>query len=199
MVKKIGDAFLFEVAYKKPNVVFEESFEYENIFNMGWEFQETEENLNNGTGYLNTTFSKYVYDGQRSAVITAKKDAGVFYADWMYRKVYVWNASNIDFCFYINASEGFHPPDGVSIYIYDQSWERCVRFMTPDQPFSGNESTILLQKSVGFFKFNLSRIWVQRYNSTLPTAFFVVIQNVDFDGTENIAYIDHIRVEVNDR
>jgi len=199
LVKKIGGAFLFEVAYKNPNVVFEESFEYENIVNMGWEFHETEENVSNGTGYLNTTFSKCTYNGQRSAVITAKKDAGAFYADWMYRKVYVWNASNIDFCFYINASEGFQSPDGISIYIYEPSWERYVRFMTPDQPCNGNESIILLQKSVGFFQFNLSRIWVQQYNSTLPTAFLVVIQNVDFDGIENVAYIDYIRVEVNDR
>lgn len=178
LTKKIGNAYLFEVLYEKPEVVLEDSFEYANIYDMGWKFSAAEGYQYKGSGNVSTN-SSYAYDGNRSLVITAKNEGGLFYTDWVYRTIYIWDTSNVTLSFYINATAGFSPPDKLSICICDTSWNRSISLPASIRP-----------------PYNISDIWKNAYNSTLPTAFFIRIQNIDFDGVENVGYIDHIVVRV---
>jgi hypothetical protein len=197
ITKKIGNAYLFEVLYEKPEVVLRDSFEYGDISDMGWKFGIAEGHLYSGSGYVSTN-SSYAYDGNRSLVIAAKNEGGLLYANWIYRKIYVWDTSNITLSFYINASAGFSSPDELSICVYDTSWNRSICFVTPNCLRAESDSTIILQNSVDFLSFNISEIWQETHNSTLPTTFFIRIQNIDFDGVENVGYVDNIVVRVSD-
>lgn len=194
LTKKIGNAYLFEVLYENPKIVFEDSFEYANISSMGWKFSIAEGHLYSGSGYVSTN-SSYAYYGNRSLVIAAKNEGGLLYTHWIYRKIYVWDTSNITLSFYLNASTGFSSPDELSICICNTSWNQSIRFVTPNCLRAESNSTIMLQNSVDF-SFNISEIWQKTYNSTLPTTFYTKIQNIDFDGIENVGYIDHIVVRV---
>jgi len=197
ITKKIGNAYLFEVLYEKPEVVLRDSFEYGNISDMGWKFGIVEGHLYSGSGYVSTN-SSYAYDGNRSLVTAAKNEGGLLYVNWIYRKIYVWDTSNITLSFYINASAGFSSPDELSICVYDTSWNRSICFVTPNCLRVESDSTIILQNSVDFFSFNISEIWQETHSSTLPTTFFIRIQNIDFDGVENVGYVDNIVVRVSD-
>lgn len=197
LTKKIGNAYLFEVLYEKPEVVFEDGFEYANISDMGWRFGFAEGSPYLGYGYVSTD-SSYAYNGNRSLLITAKNGGMSLYTNWIYRTIYAWDTSNITLSFYINASVGFSPSDELSIHISNTSWNRSICFVTPNCLHAESNSTIILQDSVGFFSFNISEIWQKAHDSTFPTTFYIRLQNIDFDSVENIGYIDHIVVRVDD-
>jgi len=197
LTKKIGNAYLFEVLYEKPEVVFEDGFEYANISDMGWRFGFAEGSPYPGYGYVSTD-SSYAYNGNRSLLITAKNGGMSLYTNWIYRTIYAWDTSNITLSFYINASVGFSPSDELSIHISNTSWNRSICFVTPNCLHAESNSTIILQDSVGFFSFNISEIWQKAYDSTFPTTFYIRLQNIDFDSVENVGYIDHIVVRVDD-
>lgn len=44
------------------------------------------------------------------------------------------------------------------------------------------------------FCFDLSNGWREKFNSSLPNPFILEFVNYDFDGFENIAYVDNITV-----
>jgi len=196
LTKKVGDAYLFEVLYEEPNVVLKDSFEYEVVSDMGWSFISNTATLHNGTGQASTNSSQ-PFEGQRSLVLTAKKDSGTFYENWIYRNVYVWNSSNVVLNLYLNASAGFQPPDGINIYVSDSSWNEFIRFATPGQLFGENEPAVSINFN-GWLSFDISQIWGQFHNSTLPNPFLLTIHNIDFDGVENVAFLDSVTVTIGD-
>lgn len=195
LIKKVGNAYLFEVLYKKPEVVYEDSFEYTNVHDMGWVHINVEGCQFKGSGYVSTN-STYSFNGAHNLVITAKNEGGLLYANEIYRKIYVWDASNVTLTFYINATDGYSPPDVLSISICDTSWNQSICFTTPKSLYAEHNSTIVLPTSVGLFSYNISDIWQKTYNATLPTTFFIKIQNIDFDCVENVGYVDDISVKV---
>lgn len=195
LIKKVGAAYLFEVLYGKPEVVYKDSFEYTNVYDMGWQFINAEGCQFKGSGYVSTN-SSYTYNGTHNLVITAKNEGGLFYANRIYRTIYIWDTSNVTFSFYINATAGFSPPDALSISIWNTSWNQSICFTTPDSLYAEHNSTIILPASIGLFSYNISAIWQKTHNATLPTRFFITIQNIDFDGVENVGYVGDILVKV---
>jgi hypothetical protein len=197
LIKKTGSAYLFEVLYGKPEVVYKDGFEYTNVYDMGWKFINAEGCQFKGSGYVSTN-SSYTYNGTHNLVITAKNEGGLFYANGIYRTIYIWDTSNVTLSFYINATAGFSPPDALSICICDTSWNQSICFTTPNSLYAEHNSTIVLPASVGLFSYNISDIWQKTYNAMLPTTFFITIQNIDFDGVENVGYVGDISVKVGD-
>jgi len=195
LVKKTGNAYLFEVLYEKPKVPYEDSFEYTNVYDMGWEFLNAEWCQSRGSGYVSIN-SSYIYCGAHNLVITAKNERGLFYTNGIYRKIYIWDASNVALGFWIDATVGFSPPDALIICIYDTSWNQSICFTTPNSLYAEHNSTTVLPAPAGFFSYNVSDIWQKTYNSMLPTTFFITIQNIDFDGAENVGYVGDISVEI---
>ncbi|MDH5792997.1 MAG: hypothetical protein OEZ18_00330 [Candidatus Bathyarchaeota archaeon] len=195
LIKKVGNAYLFEVLYKKPEVVYEDSFEYTNVYDMGWVHINVEGCQFKGSGYVSTN-STYSCNGAHNLVITAKNEGGLLYANEIYRKIYVWDISNVTLSFYINATDGYSPPDVLCICIYDTLWNKSICFATPNSLYARDNSTTVLPASLGNFSYNISNIWQKIYSTMLPTTFFITIRNIDFDCIENIGHIGDISVKV---
>lgn len=197
LINKMGNAYLFEVLYGKPEVVYEDSFEYMNVYDMGWKLLNAEGCQFRGSGHVSSN-SSYTNNGTHNLIITAKNEGGLFYANGIYRTIYIWDTSNVTLSFYINATAGFSQPDALSICICDTSWNQSICFTTPNSSYAERNSTIVLPAAVGLFSYNISDIWQKTYDTLLPTTFFITIQNTDFDGAENIGYVGDISVKVGD-
>jgi len=195
LVKKVGNAYLFAFSCRYPEVAFQDDFEYDGPTETGWEFYIYPEC--EGTGFGEATISSnHAYHGNKSLMITAKKDEEGYYACWAHKKVYVWDVSNMILSFYINATSGFNSDlDHSAVIVTDTSWQHEIAISTPYANISSE--CIELPDSQGFFEFNLSGIWHQKYNSELPTEFYICLQNFDADGIENIAFFDYITLVCN--
>ncbi len=196
LVKKVGNASLFGFSCKYPEVAFQDDFEYDSPTETGWEFYiypECEE-----TGFGEATISpNHAYHGNKSLMITAKRDEEGYYACWTHKKIYVWDASNMTLSFYVNATSGFNSDlDHSAVIVTDTSWQREITISTSYANISSEY--IELPDFQGFFEFNLSEIWHQKYNSELPTEFYICLQNFDADGIKNIAFFDYITLVCKD-
>jgi len=195
LVMKVGNAYLFAVSCKYPEVAFQDDFEYHSPDETGWNFYVAEES--EGTGFGETTItSNHTYHGNKSLVITAKRDTEWYYACGVHKNVQVWDASNVTLSFYLNATSGFiNDLDYSAVIVADTSREHRITLSTPHAYIS--PQYIELPDSQGFFQFNLSEIWRQKHNSTLPTNFSICLQNFDADGMENIVFFDYITLICN--
>lgn len=196
LVNKVGNAYLFAFSCKYPNVAFQDDFEYDSPDETGWEFYVAKECEGIGFGEA-TISSNHAYHGDKSLMITAKRDREEYYVCWVYKKVYVWDTSNVTLSFYLNATSGFNNDlDHSALVVADTSWQRAITLSTPYANISSEY--IELPDLQGFFEFNLSEIWHRKYNSALPTDFYIQLQNLDADGIENMAFFDYITLVCND-
>jgi len=190
LIKNIGNAYLFAFTYTDPNVFFYDDFEYPNISEGVWHFFVPKELEGNGTGHALLS-SDYAPHGARSFMITAEKSRGLYYANWVYRKIYLWDASNITLSFYMNATTS-SPYDFVAVIVSDDSWDKKLYFASPNlHPW---EEMIKLSASQGLFTFNLSQIWRERFSSALTTSVYIEVQIVDFDGIKDSGFVDYITI-----
>ena len=197
LVNKVGNAYLFAFSCKYPEVVFQDGFEYESPTETGWEFYVAKECEETGFGEA-TISSNHAYHGNKSLMVTAaKKDKEGYYVYWVYKKVYVWDTSNVTLSFYLNATSGFHNDlDHSAVIVTDTSWQRTITLSTP---YANTSSEYVeLSDSQGFFEFNLSEIWYRKYNSALPTDFYICLENFDADGIKNTVFFDYITLVCND-
>jgi len=196
LVNKTGSAYLFAFSCKYPEVAFQDDFEYESPLETGWEFYVAKECEGMGFGEA-TISSDHAYHGNRSLMITAKRNKEGYYVCGVYKKVYAWDASNITLAFYLNATSGFdNDLDHSVVIVADASWQRQITLSTPYANIS--LEYIQFPDSQGLFEFNLREIWYQKYNSTLPTDFYICLQNFDANGVENIVFFDYITLVCND-
>lgn len=197
LVRKVGNAYLFAFSYKYAEVAFQDDFEYYSATETGWEFYVAKEF--EGTGFGEATISlDHAYHGNKSLMITAeKKDQEGYYVCWVYKKVHVWDTSNVTLSFYLNATSGFNANlDHSAVIVADTSWQRAITISTPYANISSDY--IELPDFQDFFKFNLGETWYQKYDSALPTDFYICLQNFDADGIENIVFFDYITLACND-
>jgi len=196
LVNRTGNAYVFAFSCKYPEVAFQDDFEYDGLTGTGWEFYIPPECEGRGSGEA-TISSDHTYHGNKSLMVTAKKDKEGHYVCWVYKKGYVWDAGNVTLSFYLNATSGFNNNlDHSAVIVADTSWQREMTLSTPYADISSEY--IELSDSQGFFEFNLSEIWHQKHNSTLPADFYICLQNFDADGIENIVFFDYITLMCND-
>lgn len=196
LVNKMGNAYVFAFSCKYPEVAFQDDFEYDSPDETGWEFYIPPECKGKGFGEA-TISSNYTYHGNKSLMITAKRDKEEYYVCWVYKKVYVWDASNMTLSFYLNATNGFNDDlDHSAVIVADISWQHAITISTPYANISSEY--IELPDSQGFFEFDLGEIWYQKYSSALPTDFYICLQNFDADGIKNIVFFDYITLVCND-
>jgi len=81
------------------------------------------------------------------------------------------------------------------VIISDSSWKRQLCFSTSVK-IPLHISPIILNFNEGHYDFNLSEIWNEAHNSSLPDRFFLQILNYDLDGIENVAYVDSVEIKV---
>jgi hypothetical protein len=191
LLKNIGASYLFGVNVKDPDthLIFMDNFECCDLNITGWKMGTSP---SEGFGYANITTERS-YDGVASVKISAKSlDEGFWYS--IYRKIYVPITSNVVLSFYVDAANGFDAMDTFMVIVSDLSWTRQLFFAAI--PNRADTSVVVLPMLQGYFQFDISGLWQEIHNSTLPTSFYLQAFNYDTDGIENVAYIDLIRIEI---
>jgi hypothetical protein len=190
LVKRIDNAYLFEVLYKNESTVLREDFEHEVWNENGWDVWFFGKGQGNATT-ANTT------DTQKSLRITSQciDDS----MSWRYgylvsRSVFVLNDSDVTFSFYLNATEGFNGKDTFAAIISSVYHNQTLIFTTPNGVFQDYARAELLNASNGFFTFDLTNLWRQDYNVSLPNEFILEFMNYDSDGIKNVAFVDNVTV-----
>ncbi len=192
VVKKVGNSYLIEILSTDPGLVFREDFEYGNLADGDWIYHVAGECVGNGTGQA-VISSQYAKHGTSSFMMTAKKTRGWYYANWIYRKVLLPRTVNATLSFYVdaNCSSSY---DFIAIIISDELWKNKVYLTTPN--LHPSENMIQLSAPREFFTFNLSQIWHEKFNSTLPNSIYLEIQMADFDGIRDVGFVDYIVIRV---
>jgi len=198
LVKNFGMAYLFELNYTDPNVVFWDDFEYE-VWNRNlWRV------FSVGQGLGNVSIAEaYGYNGSKCLKIASEMQPTVL--DWYYaygvsREIFVSNASEVRLSFYLNATQGFSRKDTFAVLISNvyRNQSLVVATTNPYGVYENYVGAVVLNGAEGFFEFkgnqSLSALWQERFNSTLPNQFILEFVSWDLDGIENIAYIDNVQI-----
>jgi hypothetical protein len=192
LMKNFGNAYLFHCNYVNTSVVFLDDFEHTDWDQNGWLTQY----VGNGLGNVTIT-SDFGYNSQRSLRITAQAIYTITegrYARSVSREIFLPNDSDVTFSFYVNTVEGFHGKDTFAVVISNIYRNQSVIITTPKGVYEGYRNTRPLDGSVELFSDDLSISWHEFFNSPLPNALILELVNWDFDGVENVAYIDNIKV-----
>jgi hypothetical protein len=189
LIKKIGNAFLFEFSYTDPSKILMDSFEYKSIDYGGWRVGER------GAGAGSATIvGQNAFEGLHSLMLLSRGEGGPYWIS-VYRRVYVPSSSNLTLSFYLKLQSGFGPKDALMIIISDTRWDKQLYFVT-NSKVPTKYAPIHLTSSDGYFEFNISGLWEEFHGEPLPTSFFIQVLNYDADGIENVAYIDAIAISV---
>jgi len=194
LLKNFGNAYLFHCNYVNSNVIFIDDFEHENWEENGWQTQYYGHGLGNATvarGFGRNDSSSLEITAQSVPTIS---DWEMKYAYWVYRDIFVLNNSDVTLSFYLNATEGFGGNDTFAVLISDAQRGQSAVLATPNGVFDSQPSVIKLEPQ-GAFSCNLSRVWQQLFDSSLPSSFVIQFVNYDFDGVKNVAHIDNIKIE----
>lgn len=194
LIKNFGDAYLFELEEYNPDIVLLDDFEYANWGQNGWQ----SDSFGNGLGNV-TVATDSGYNGSRCLRITAQsvptiREWELKYAYWISREIFVLNNSDVALSFYLDATEGFRESDTFAVLISDVEHGQSMVITTPNGVFDGAPGAITMDSRQGLFSYDLSRKWQQVFNSSLPSSFVLQFLNYDFDGIENLVYIDNITI-----
>lgn len=192
LVKRIGNAYLFNFSYSDPHVVFLDDFEHDSWYDYGW--QTCSEGHSSGNVTITTDFG---CDDSRCLRMTSRMVPTV--SEWNYaycvsREIFFQNNSNVTFSFYLNATEGFDGKDTFAVLISNIYHNQSMVITTPNGVYDGCAYAKTLNESEGLFSFDLSASWHQMFISSLPNTFILELVNYDFDGVENVAYIDDVKI-----
>jgi hypothetical protein len=199
--KGFGGSYLFQLSYHCPEFVFLDDFDYINLVaNGGW----TTSSKGCGSGEAETAFLAegdfLVTNSSHETEETALHS--YFYELSVGREIYLWETSNVTLFFGIGQSSGLGDLDAFAFVISNTHLNRSIVIATPDgiyQVLDPNGSrTYTMENFTGSFSLNLSNMWEQVYNATLPTEMYLQVRNVDFDGVPNVVSVDFIEVLCDD-
>ena len=192
MTKNFGNAYLFEFDYTDPDTVFLDDFEHLNWTDYGWQTYSVGNGLSNVTiANSSDIVSEKQLEITSQAVYTVTE---LKHATYVVRDFYVPTASNVSLSFHLNATTGFNGKDTFAIVVSNICRNQSIIISTPNGYYDDYSPLVELESSEGEFKFNLTSIWTQFFNSSFPTTFVMEFTNWDFDGINNSAYIDNITV-----
>jgi hypothetical protein len=192
MTKNFGDAYLFEFNYTDPDTVFLDEFEHLNWTDYGWQTYSVGNGLSNVTiANSSDIVSEKQLEITSQAVYTVTE---LKHATYVVRDFYVPTNSDVSLSFYLNATAGFSGRDTFAIVISNIDRNQSIIISTQNGYYEDYSPLVELESSEGEFKFNLTGIWTQFFNSSFPETFVLEFTNWDFDGVNNSAYIDNIAV-----
>lgn len=195
LIKRFNGSCLFELSYYDPKIVLLDEFDYEHLTDLGWKISSKGE----GIGYAKITS----LNGDNSLLINSTNKVGnnwdsiYSYELQITREVIINNISNVTLSFYINATSGFNQLDAVSIVVSNIWANRSICFATPNGVFQildSNQTKTFTISFVDNSTYNLSKAWIQAFNTSLPNTILLQIRNYDIDGTPNIAFLDSIKI-----
>jgi hypothetical protein len=192
LTKNFTDSYLFKLDIADPNVSFFDDFEHLNWDQNGWKWDQA------GYGFGNVSITKDS-GGSRELTMTARAAPTV--QTWEPKYIYFvegplfsLNSTDVTLSFYLNATEGFSGKDTFAVLVSNLAQSQAVVFLTSNGIFQNYSSTTKISGNQGLFSFDLSKIWQQTYNSSLPQTAVLQFVNYDFDGTQNVVHLDNITV-----
>jgi hypothetical protein len=194
LTKNFKDSYLFKLEEYDPTVTFLEDFEYTPWDRNGWR------NYSWGNGLGNATITNGTgANGSRSLTIKAQavptvREWELRYAYWVEREIFASNDSDVTLSFYLDATEGFGGNDTFALLISNIQSSQTIVIATPKGIFQSYPSAAILDGHRGLFSYNLSKMWRQVFNSSLPQTFVLQLANYDFDGIPSVAHVDNITV-----
>jgi len=193
LVKGFGDAYLFQFSYTQPDLVFFDDFQHEHWDDYGWQA------FPYGNGLTNVTVvNRYSHSSLRQLRITSQASYTVTEfkcAEYIARKFFVNNDSDVTLSFYLNATEGFHEEDTFAAIVSNIGRNQSIVITTPNGVFQGYSHSATLDSSEGTFNFDVSSLWQKAYGSSLPSSIILEFANYDFDGVKNVAYVDDVTIK----
>lgn len=192
LTKNFTDSYLFKLEITDPNVSFFDDFEHLNWNQNGWKSDQA------GYGLGNVSLTKDS-SGSKELTITARAAPTVQnwepkYAYFVERNLYSLSSTDVTLSFYLNATEGFSGKDTFAVLVSNLAQSQAVVFSTSNGIFQNYSSTTKIGGNQGLFSFDLSKIWQQTYNSSLPQTAVLQFVNYDFDGTQNVVHLDNVTV-----
>lgn len=195
LFEDFSNAYMFQFNHKYPNVAFSDDFEYANWFIGGWRAD------SKGAGQRDVTITAdFGYHSQRSLEITAQ--AAITVSEWQYatyisRKIFVLNDSDVSLSFYIDATRGFSGGETFGPIVSNLYANQTRVFARVSGVYENYRYSKSLPESEGLFEFNgNSRLSTLASSLRFITArsFVLELVNWDFDGTQNVAYLDNVAV-----
>jgi hypothetical protein len=196
LVKNFGSAYLFRFNYTDSNIVFLDDFEHARWDENAWQTYCYGHGLSNITIVINFGYGSGRCLRTKVQVVPTAWEWR--YAQCVFREIYVQNNSDVTFSFYLNATEGFHGEDTFAVMVSNIYRNQSIVIATPNSVYDSYAHVISLGGFEGLFEFkgsnSLSSLWHQMFNSSLPSTFILEFLNLDFDGIENVAYIDNVKI-----
>ncbi|MGQ9719529.1 MAG: DUF6541 family protein [Nitrososphaerales archaeon] len=183
LTKRVGEAYLFEFSLEDEHTILQDSFEYNDAFEGGWRV------YHSYFGVFNWDIvQKYPYQGNNTVRIQARSQGSPAWIS-IFRKVYIPESSNVSLSVYLKPEKGFGPQDSLMLIVSDVSYINNIYlyYMKGDS---------LLSQKEGYFEFNLSELWEEINDEPLPRTIFVQLDNYDFDGIANVAYMDYLQIRI---
>lgn len=194
LAKNFNSSYLFKLEEYDPTIAFLDDFEYTPWDRNGWR----NDSWGNGLGNVTITNSAGI-NGSKNLMITAQavptvREWELKYAYWVEREIFVSNNSDVMLSFYLNATEGFGGNDTFALLISNIQRSQTMVITTPNGIYQSYPSAAILDGHQGLFSYNLSKMWQQVFNSSLPKTFVLQLVNYDFDGIPSVTYVDNIIV-----
>jgi hypothetical protein len=190
LVKEIGNAFLFRALYNNESTVFTENFDHDLWYENGWVV------WSYGKGQGNATDAETSHSG-KCLQIMARCIADPMNWEYGYlasRSIFVINNSDVTFSFCLDATEGFHKKDTFAVLLSNVYRNQTLIIATPNGVYTDYSLAAILDKPEGFFSFDLTKMWLQNYNSSIPTELILEFMNYDSDGIQNVAHVTNVTV-----
>ncbi len=191
LIQNFNDSYLFELKITNTSVLFSDNFEHNAWNQNGW----TNGELGNGIG--NITLMGAI--GSKDLVMTAQaaplvNDWSPRYGCFIEKTVFSQNISDVTLSFNINSLSGFSGSDTFSVIISDQQESKSLVISTPDGVFQNYANVATISGNNGTYSYDLSRLWQQKYGTSLPEIVDLTFVLYDFDGNQNTVELDNIVV-----
>jgi hypothetical protein len=109
---------------------------------------------------------------------------------WFYRMVYLpAEAGNVELSLYLDSLTDFPDYDGFSLIICNEDFTRQLFISTWNRT-----DALRLFNTPGFYEIDLSSLWFNRFNASLPRRFFLQAEVYDSSETENFFFVDSLNV-----
>ena len=189
LLKKVGDAYVFEIVSYDPYKMFYDGFEGYGLVDRGWRITEM------GLGDCEVIDGFYYAPGRRGLLIHVQKaDQGSScYTVILSKEVVVWRTKDLFLSFFLNMSD-LDPGDGVRICIWSPDLSRRIAICNPGSWMEYQNCTFPILDHTGYYTINVSSLWLSCFNSDLPMRFFLTISCDDCDGTGLTVIFDELLI-----
>jgi hypothetical protein len=113
---------------------------------------------------------------------------------YLSKEILVPDNSSIALSFYLNATQNFNNGNTFAIIISNIFYDQTIVMATPHGIYDAYANAKILDRLEGSFNYNLSTLWRQFFNASLPRDFFLQLAIWNFDGMKSVAYVDNITV-----